>query len=240
MHRSQMSGCLGIDSKNHERFPTDSAENADEASMLPLVFFLYTFSHMLAFIVLDGPDGSGTTTHAKFLFERLQKEGHDVLLTAEPTTDGPVGKQIREQLSKGNMDPMALQMLFTTDRAWHVQEVIEPALAQDKTVVCDRYWYSTIVYAEAQGLDSASLLQLNEKFLQPTIAIFTMPPIDVSLQRVLKRASKEIFEKEDLQRKIYAGYEKIAAARPEVVSVDTSAEKAATADRIWNAVVKKL
>ena len=45
---------------------------------------------------VDGPDATGTSTHAKLLAERLQKEGHDVLLTAEPT-DGPVGKQIRDQ-----------------------------------------------------------------------------------------------------------------------------------------------
>ena len=195
---------------------------------------------MPAFIVLDGPDGSGTSTHAKLLAERLQKEGYAVLLTAEPT-DGPVGIQIRELLHNEAMDPMSLQLLFTTDRAWHVKEVIAPALAEGKIVVCDRYWYSTVVYAEAQGLHSDPLLDLNKKFIQPDIAIFTMPPLEISLKRVMKRPTQEIFEKEELQRNIYGGYLELAAKHPSIVStVDTSGEKQAVAEEIWNIVQKIL
>ncbi len=191
------------------------------------------------FIVLDGPDASGTSTQTKLLVERLQKEGHEVMQTAEPT-DGPVGKQIREFLKTGSADPMELQLLFTSDRAWHVKHVIEPALNAGKVVVCDRYWHSTIVYAESQGLDVSELKKLNNNFIQPDVVFFTLPPIEVSLKRLEKRASAEIFEREDLQRTIHDGYEEMAANNPEIHVIDTSGEKEATSNHIWNIVKDRL
>ena len=192
-------------------------------------------------IVLDGPDASGTSTHAKLLAEHLQKEGRAVLLTSEPT-DGPIGTEIREYL-KGpqpgmaapTTDPMELQLLFTKDRAWHVQNVIEPALAAGKIVVCDRYWHSTIVYAESQGLDSLELKNMNNKFVQPDIVLFTLPPLEVSLKRMAKRSSKDLFEREDLQRKIHAGYTRLAKHDSRVIIIDTSGQKEGTAAVIWKA-----
>lgn len=190
---------------------------------------------MSLFIVLDGPDASGTSTHAQFLAERLRKEGHDVLLTSEPT-DGPLGKEIRGDLRTGKVDPMELQMLFTKDRAWHVEHVIAPALQAEKTVICDRYWPSTIVYAEAQGLDVTELKKMNNKFIQPDTTIFTLPPIEISLKRLTSRTSTEIFEREDLQRKIHEGYERMARENPRILVVDTSGEKVAVAAEIWRGV----
>lgn len=190
---------------------------------------------MSLFLVLDGPDASGTSTHAAFLAERLRKEGHDVLLTSEPT-DGPLGKEIREYLKNGKIDAMELQLLFTKDRAWHVEHVVAPALKAGKTVICDRYWSSTIVYAEAQGLDATELKILNNKFIQPDVTIFTLPPIEISLQRLAKRASTEIFEQEDVQRKIHQGYERIARGDPRIIVIDTSGEKDAVAQEIWRHV----
>jgi dTMP kinase len=217
------------------------------------------------FIVLDGPDASGTTTHAHLLAERLKQEGHDVVLTSEPT-DGPVGKQIREFLSNGEADPMELQLLFTSDRAWHVKNVIEPALKAGNIVVCDRYIYSTIIYAEAQGLPSAELQNLNKNFIQPNVTILTLPPIEISLQRIKKRADKDIFEREDFQQKVHLGYQKIAnfyqidnsvetfirwrypltrifsfyrhfaKKIPQLYRVDTSGSKDAAAEKIWGIV----
>jgi dTMP kinase len=191
------------------------------------------------FIVLDGPDASGTTTHARFLSEKLAAEGHVALLTSEPT-DGPVGKEIREHLKGDGTDPMELQLLFTKDRAWHVEHVITPALAAGKIVVCDRYWYSTIVYAQAQGLDVTELTTLNTGFIQPTVTIFTLPPVEISLKRLQKRAEKEIFEQEDLQRKIHAGYAAMAQENKAISVVDTSGSKEEISAEIWNIVQRSL
>ncbi len=114
-------------------------------------------------IILEGPDGSGTTTHSALLAETLRKEGRDVLLTCEPT-DGPIGRFIRGELSKEKIDsPAALQLLFTADRAWHVDTVIRPALEAGKTVITDRFSLSTIVYGEALGIDKEWLESMNKK-----------------------------------------------------------------------------
>ncbi|NOS67194.1 MAG: dTMP kinase [Candidatus Peribacteraceae bacterium] len=190
------------------------------------------------FIVLDGPDAAGTSTHVAMLAERLRAAGELVLATSEPT-DGPVGKQIREFLKTGEADPMELQFLFTTDRAWHVKNVIEPALQEGKNIVCDRYWHSTIVYAEAQGLASDQLKKLNTKFLQPDCVIFTLPPLQICLERLARRSEKEVFEKEELQKKIHAGYRAMAEDDRTIRIVDTSGKKEDCAEEIWE-IVKPL
>ncbi len=187
------------------------------------------------FIVLDGPDATGTTTHAEFLAQRLEKEGRPVMLTSEPT-NGPIGRRIREYLSSGEADPLELQMLFTQDRAWHVENVIRPALEAGNTIVCDRYWYSTVVYAEAQDLDATEIRRLNAKFIRPSAVIFTMPPFEVSLKRIQKRVNREIFEREDLQRKVHAGYARMAQEDPQIRTVDTSGTKEAAAETIWKII----
>lgn len=190
------------------------------------------------FIVLDGPDAAGTSTHVQLLAGRLQAAGRPVLATSEPT-DGPVGKQIREFLKTGEADPMALQLLFTSDRAWHVKNVLEPALKEGKIVVCDRYWHSTIIYAEAQELETAKLKSLNTSFLQPDCVIFTLPSLDICLERLARRSEKEVFEKEDLQKKIHAGYAAMAKNDPAIRVVDTSGKKEDSAGEIWE-IVKSL
>ena len=158
------------------------------------------------FIVLEGPDGSGTTTHAKLLAQRL---GANVFLTAEPT-DGPIGKEIRAALKQGALPPDELQMLFVKDRAWHIKEEIGPALEKGMTVVCDRYIASTLAYGEALGLDQAWLEDLNKKFVQPSSQVFLLPPIEVCWQRMGARNAKDSLETRELQDKVHAAYHAIA------------------------------
>jgi dTMP kinase len=191
------------------------------------------------FIVLEGPDGSGTTTHSRLLAETLEREGHDVVLTAEPS-DGPIGKWIRELLKTGKMSPMALQLLFCADRAWHVDTVIRPALESGKTVISDRYWHSTIVYAQAQGLDISGLREINDRFPQPDLTIVALPPLAVCLERMGSRSEKDVFEREDLQRKIHASYKTLSDGQPGTVIVDTTGDKMVTAGQIALLVRKKL
>ncbi len=190
-----------------------------------------------SFIVLEGPDGAGTTTQSRFLAERLRAEGRDVVLTAEPT-DGKIGRWIRTQLHGQEPPPaLALQLLFCADRAEHVEATILPALAAGKTVICDRYWHSTVVYAEAQGLDARALADLNRQFVQPDHVVFTLPSIEVCLERMNRRAEKDVFEEEAFQRKIHAGYVRLAEADPSIRVVDTSGEKAVVSAEIARLIV---
>jgi dTMP kinase len=192
------------------------------------------------FIVLDGPDGSGTTLHTKLLCERLQAEGKEVVQTAEPT-DGPIGTWIREQLKNGVQIPAAaIQLAFTADRAWHVEHVIQPALDAGKTVVCDRYSFSTIAYGSALGLDAAWLTNMNALFLKPDITIFALPSIDVCMERLSRRSFNDSFEKRELQEKVHAAYQSLSASDSSITTIDTSGEKQETANKIWEIVSKNL
>lgn len=190
------------------------------------------------FIVLEGPDGSGTTSQSKLLAERLQQEGHDVLLTAEPTT-GPIGVFIRNQLStSGNsVTAGALQLLFTADRAWHVDTVIEPALKEGKIVIAERYGISTVIYGEATGIDGKWLEAANDKFLKPDLLIVTLPQFDIAIERINKRKEKDIMEeKVELQRRIHDLYRAYAANHPECPLVDTSGTLEESAEHIYRVV----
>lgn len=189
------------------------------------------------FIVLEGPDGSGTTTHAKLLAEALAKDGRDVVLTAEPT-DSPIGRFIREQLQKKTIEsPSALQLLFCADRAWHIEKVIKPALAAGKTVISDRYVISTLIYGEALGLDPDWLVRVNTPFLEPDIMMIALPPLHVCLERIRKRKQLDVFENSPFQKKVYDLYEKYGAGDPSVHVIDTSGTLDEAAARIRRAVI---
>lgn len=189
------------------------------------------------FIVLEGPDGSGTTTHAALLAHRLSEAGEDVLLTQEPT-EGPIGAFIRAQLQIGSIPMDALQMLFSADRAWHVAETILPALESGKTVVSDRYILSTIVYGQALGLQVDWLENMNNKFIQPDTQIIALPPFEVCMQRVNGRETKDMLESQDsLQKRVYDGY--TAAVRDQSIpAIDTSGPRDTVSDHLLTLVTR--
>lgn len=172
------------------------------------------------FIVLEGPDGSGTTTHASALADRLRNQGQDVLLTQEPT-EGPIGVFIRKQLAEGTLPASALQMLFSADRAWHVESVVLPALEQGKTVVSDRYMLSTLLYGQALGLSIDWLESMNKNFIQPDYQILALPSFETCMRRLNKRPTKDILESQDsLQKRVYELY-KDAVMRYNLPVLDT-------------------
>ena len=198
---------------------------------------LHSTNHMAGFfIILEGPDGAGTTTHSRLLAERLEAEGRKVLLTAEPT-DGPVGTWVRAELKKGTkLPPASLQLLFTADRAWHMENVIEPALARGETVICDRYFHSTIVYGSVQGLPSDWLKEMNTKFIQPDQVIFLLPPFDVCRERVGRRESTDEFEEESFQKKVYDGYEALAREESGITVIRSTGEKKDVSQEIFSSL----
>ncbi len=188
------------------------------------------------FIVLEGPDGSGTTTHSKILADTLRARGEDVLLTAEPT-DSTIGKFIREQLKAKTIEsPSALQLLFCADRAWHIEKVIKPALAAGKTVISDRYVISTLIYGEALGLDAEWLLRVNTPFLEPDIMIIALPKLHVCLERIMKRKQLDVFENTRFQKLVYDLYEKAGAEDEATIVLDTGGEKDEVAAEILKVV----
>jgi len=195
------------------------------------------------FIVLEGPDGAGTTTHSKRLAEVLEGEGRVVVLTAEPS-DGPIGTEIRAALKSGKtFSPDLLQKRFTEDRADHLRRIVEPSLRVGKTVICDRYIPSTLTYGEALGANVKELKKLNEDFLQPDLTLYLLPPFQTCMERLSRRAERDSLENEALQKKVYDAYVKIAQNASASAIIDTSESKETVAGKILNftreALVKK-
>ena len=193
------------------------------------------------FITLEGIEGSGKTTQINHINRFLKNRGHDCVVTREPGGTR-IGEKIRSILldpeSKG-MEPMTELLLYFSDRVQHVNQLINPALAEGKTVICDRYFDATLVYqGYARGLDIKLIARLHElvlKGLKPDITLL----LDVLPEIGLSRAWKQIdsgsrtgdetrFEKEALSfhQKIRAGYLELARLEPQRFRViDASEDK---------------
>ncbi|MBI2134919.1 dTMP kinase [Candidatus Woesearchaeota archaeon] len=153
------------------------------------------------FIVLDGMDGSGKSEMVKLLHNYLfsKSKSYRILTTREPTS-GRYGKEIRKILAS-DKDPKdnaeKLLGLFIKDREEHVNDTIMPFLKKTNgdinIVICDRYYYSTIAFQAAQGLDMKMLIEKNKKFPQPDIAFIMDLEPETALERI-KNRKKEKFE----------------------------------------------
>lgn len=160
------------------------------------------------FIVLEGLDGSGKSIQAKLAFDYLKKKGIKAILTKEPTDKPPLGNLIREVLRKKMKltSPASFQLLYSADRAEHLERVIAPALEKGFWVISDRYYYSTIAYGSL-NLDRKWLYALNESFLVPDKTfIFKVGP-QICLERIRDDGrQKEFFEKVAKLKKAWSGY----------------------------------
>jgi dTMP kinase len=138
------------------------------------------------FLALEGIDGCGKSTQAELLASALRARGLEVVLTCEPT-DSPLGRQIREyfQGSDRYLSPKEELNLFMADRREHVAGVIEPALAEGKIVICDRYYYSSVAYQGALGLDPDRILAQNEVMaVRPDLTVVLTLPVAQALARL--------------------------------------------------------
>jgi dTMP kinase len=151
------------------------------------------------FIVFEGIDGSGKTTQAKMLADRLAEGGVPVLLTSEPS-DSPAGLAIKSMKTRLATEEEA--RLFTEDRRHHVEHVIKPALKEGRTLVCDRYIYSSAAYQGARGIDTETIIATNSEFAPAADITFLLEiPVEVALSRIAGKRSEGFspFElKEDL------------------------------------------
>lgn len=147
------------------------------------------------FIVLEGTDGSGTSTQAKLLAKSLKKKGLKVFSTAEPSQNF-LGKNLRESLQgEKKLSPKAFQLLFFADREEHLQNEIFPALKRGEIVICERYNWSSLAYGQAAGVDQNFLENLAKSFVEPDYTLFMNIPAEKSLARVVSRGEKiEYFE----------------------------------------------
>jgi len=135
------------------------------------------------FITFEGIDGSGKTTQARLLTDWLRNHGYHVRLTREPGGT-EAGEKLRELLLSPDyaITPEAEAFLYLADRALHIADVVRPALAEDRVVVCERHADSTLAYQGAgRGLDVELLRRLNTIAtggLSPDVTIVLEVPVD--------------------------------------------------------------
>jgi len=173
------------------------------------------------FIVFEGLDGSGTTTQANLLFKYLKKQGKKVYLTGEPTRS-LIGGLIEGQISGDwKSSPECLQLLFTADRAHHLEKEIIPLLKKGITVICTRYILSTLAYGNSEIKNGKWLMEINKKFILPNITFLLKVSPQTCIQRIKKeRFHKELFEKETKLRGVFKNYIKFAKKLENIYLID--------------------
>lgn len=197
------------------------------------------------FITLEGIDGSGKTTQAKLLYERLLARGVPALLTREP--GGTVVGQALRQLCLNGNEELAWEtemLLMAADRAQHVQEVIRPALAQGYYVICDRYIDSTMAYqgyGAQQSLETIKQVNMiATQGLEPHLTLlFDIKPTE----RFVRPGEIDRIEERGLAyyQRVYAGFLEIAKGNPRVVVIPVKQQSPeAVAELVWQACVTKL
>ena len=198
------------------------------------------------FVVLEGGDGSGTSTQMELLRERFSQrraQGPVLYPTCEPTS-GPVGVLIRSALRKEiSLCPETLARLFAADRAEHLYapDGICERCGRGELVVSDRYSLSSLVY---QGIECGGDLprNLNAAFPLPELLLlFEIDPV-IAARRLESRPALEIYEHLEFQRRVCEKYRALLDGyRQTGVSVeiiDASQSPAAVADEVWSAIEK--
>ena len=190
-----------------------------------------------AFICIEGLDGSGKTTQAKLLTEKLRKS-HSAVYTAEPSR-GKIGTFIRERCLYGEkrLSSVIEALLFAADRIEHVETEVLPALHQGKLVISDRYLYSSLAYQGAAGLNVEWIEKINEHALKPDLAVF----IDVDLKTVMNRlkSKKSVMENMETLQKVRDVYLKFVA-KGELVRLDGNRAKDEVSEALSAMVLKFL
>lgn len=161
------------------------------------------------FVVVEGIDGAGTTSASKNVVSRLQEMDTPAVWTNEPSNEGPIG-QITRQALKGEipLDKRAMLGLFVSDRWWHVQHVIQPALAAGQIIVSDRYAYSTWVYQQDYWKPPI-LREIMAGLLAPDLVFLLDCSVDVAQRR--KSPEKEMFDARPDQVRYRVRYQNLLA-----------------------------
>ncbi len=200
-----------------------------------------------AFVVFEGPEGAGKSTQATRLAARLRAAGHDVLETREPG-GSPAGERIRDLLLDATVDlgAEAEFLLYAAARAEHVRTRVRPALEAGRTVVCDRFAASSVVYqGHARGLDVAWVRSVNAVAtggLTPDATVLLDLPADQGLARAARRGAPDRLEAGGaaFHARVRDGFLAEAARAGDWIVVDATPSEPAVADAVWTGLAATL
>jgi dTMP kinase len=199
------------------------------------------------FVVLEGIDGSGTTTHVARLAERLRSMRVPVRATREPS-DGPVGTLVRQVLTgrvvvPGGRAPgwATMALLFAADRMDHVESEIDPFIAQGGIVLSDRYDASSLAYQSiSSGAEAKEAVEwirsLNRYVRRPDLTIvLDLSPETAADRRLRRGEAAQLYEQNEVQRALAAFYRELEVRMPNdhIVVIDANGTIEEVHDRIW-------
>jgi dTMP kinase len=210
------------------------------------------------FLTFEGLDGSGKSTQLRKLANWLEQRGESLVITRQPGGTR-IGDRIRALLLDSRTEALSstaeLGLMFS-DRAQCIAEVIRPALAAGKIVLCDRYTDSSEAYqGGGRALGSDVVLQLHRVLcggLNPDLTVLLLPDFDRSLARARRRNDRVAsqqgkdegrFEREDelFYRRVFDKYKEIAAREPErVIAIESDASIEQVHERIVEVVEERL
>lgn len=193
---------------------------------------------MNKFITLEGGEGAGRSTVIPFIKEYLEALGQEVLLTREPG-GSKLAEDLRHILLSQQMDVMTETLLIFASRCDHINNVIRPALNEDKWVICDRFTDATMAYqSSAKGLSEGivrGLQDIVQKEVIPGLTFVLDVPLSVSKERksgsdefeVINNQEHEFdkfsLEDDDFKLKVLHGYKSVVKKNPQRCKlIDTS------------------
>jgi dTMP kinase len=204
------------------------------------------------FITFEGGEGSGKSTQAGILANRLTRAGRQVFSTREPGGT-PAAEEIREALLAGKVwqyGPFAEALMFSVARADHVENAIGQALLSGKWVVCDRFLDSTRAYQGATAGVPRALISALERVtlsgLLPDITFILDIPPEEGLARAAERRGVQVpdrFESQELMlhERVRRAFLDIAEEEPDrCVVIDASQPEAMVAEDVWEVVLTRL
>ncbi|TXJ38052.1 dTMP kinase [Brachyspira aalborgi] len=188
-------------------------------------------------IVIEGIDGSGKSTCAKNLAEKLNSINIKTIYTFEPT-HSHYGAKLREGMLSEDLDAEEELLLFVKDRKEHIEYMIKPALEEGYFIILDRYFYSSIAYQGAKGIDINRIINMHKDFIiKPDIVFIFHLPIDIALNRIIsKRGIADRFENETYLKKVDKIFHSFN--EPFIYHIDTDKDIKIINDELFNILEK--